>query len=189
MDTRHTRIFRRDARLSRLIAALRLLAIEPAIPRRRALLSDAVDAPRLPQNPCATGIEAVDLTFRCQRDEADHGTFVLGDQDSIVPEAPLPEGVRVDPQRPGVYLRRNSVAGVHPMHRLEIEAGDLRDVRPLDRTDLHQQVRCRAATIRAHSRCRRLNSATASPVFSTRTSTPALRRAWSVSSGTCMRPS
>ena len=58
-DTRHTWIFRRDARLSHPIAALRLLAIEPAITRRRALLSSTSDAPRLPKNPCATGIQLV----------------------------------------------------------------------------------------------------------------------------------
>ena len=46
VDTRHTRIFRREARLSRPIAALRLLPIEPAITRRRALLSGTIDAPR-----------------------------------------------------------------------------------------------------------------------------------------------
>jgi hypothetical protein len=42
--TRHTWILRRDAR-SCPIAALRLLATEPAITRRRALLSGTIDAP------------------------------------------------------------------------------------------------------------------------------------------------
>ena len=57
--TRHTRVFGRDARLSHPIAALRLLPIEPAITRRRALLSGAIDAPRFPENPHATGISPV----------------------------------------------------------------------------------------------------------------------------------
>ena len=61
MNTRHIWIFRRDARLSHPIAALRLLAIEPAITRRRALLSGTIDAPRLPQNPYATGMTVGDL--------------------------------------------------------------------------------------------------------------------------------
>jgi hypothetical protein len=56
--TRHTWISHPDARLSRPIAALPLLAIEPAIPRRRTLRSDPIDAPHLPKNPCATGIQA-----------------------------------------------------------------------------------------------------------------------------------
>ncbi|MGD8206592.1 MAG: hypothetical protein PVH47_00805, partial [Thiohalocapsa sp.] len=49
--------FRRAARLSRPIAALQLLAKGPAIPRRRALLADTMDAPRLPKNPGVTGID------------------------------------------------------------------------------------------------------------------------------------
>jgi hypothetical protein len=56
MYTRHPWIFRRDARPSRPIAASRLLAIGPAIARRRALRSDTIDAPRLPKKPCAMGI-------------------------------------------------------------------------------------------------------------------------------------
>ena len=45
-------------------------------------------------------VETVDLTFGCQLDEADDGSTVLGDQDAIAAEAPLPEGVRIDPRRP-----------------------------------------------------------------------------------------
>ena len=64
IDTRHMWILRRDARLWHPVAALRLLAIEPAIPRRRSLLSGAIDAPRLPKNPHATGMTVGDLRFR-----------------------------------------------------------------------------------------------------------------------------
>lgn len=51
-----------------------------------------------------------------------------------------------------------------------------------------QQVSCSAATMRAHSPCNRLNSATASLVFATLTSTPAARSDSMVSSGTYIRP-
>jgi hypothetical protein len=59
--TRHTRMFRRDARLARPTptAALRLFAIGPAMPRRRALLSDRTDAPRLPSQSKRTCLLAV----------------------------------------------------------------------------------------------------------------------------------
>ena len=36
-----------------------------AITRRRALLSGTIDAPRLPQNPCATGMELACVDFHC----------------------------------------------------------------------------------------------------------------------------
>ena len=49
-------VYRRDARLSRSPAALRLLAIGAAMPRRRALPANPSDAPRLPQNLFAMGI-------------------------------------------------------------------------------------------------------------------------------------
>jgi len=133
-------------------------------------------------------VEAVDLPRPSQLDESDDLPLILGAQDPIAPKAPLAEGVRVDPRRPRADLLRTVIAGVHPMHGVVVEARDLRYVGPSDATDAHQQVRCRAATMRAHSRCSRLNSSTAEPVFSTRTSIPALRRASSVSSGTCMRP-
>jgi len=56
--TRHTRIFRRDARRSHPIAALRLVAIGQglAIPPRRALLSGTISTPRLPKYSRATSI-------------------------------------------------------------------------------------------------------------------------------------
>jgi len=54
--TRHTWIFRRDARRSHPIAALRLVAIGPGSPPRRALLSGTISTPRLPKYSRATGI-------------------------------------------------------------------------------------------------------------------------------------
>ena len=56
MYTRHKQVFRRDARSRRPPAALRLLAIGAAMPRRRALPANARNAPRLPENLFATGI-------------------------------------------------------------------------------------------------------------------------------------
>ena len=55
-------------------------------------------------------IKAVDLTFRCQLDEADDSSTVVGDQDAIAAEAPLPEGIRIDTRRPGADLLRNLLA-------------------------------------------------------------------------------
>jgi hypothetical protein len=47
MYSRHTWILRRDARRWRPIAALRLLPVGPAMPRRRALRSRPIDASRV----------------------------------------------------------------------------------------------------------------------------------------------
>ena len=54
--THHEWVFRRDARPWRAPSALRLLAIEPGMIRRRALTANTRDAPRLPEKPFAMGI-------------------------------------------------------------------------------------------------------------------------------------
>ena len=54
--TEHTWVFRRIARPAHAGAALRLLAVVAATPRRRALPQRTRDAPCFPKNPRALGI-------------------------------------------------------------------------------------------------------------------------------------
>ena len=167
-------------------------ARERLLPRPRAsrLAPDPAheSAPNAAMLMRVVDVEAVDLPFTAQLYEAGDSAVVLGDQDPMAPETPLPEGVLVDLRHPDFDLLRSVIPGIHSMHGLVVVARDLRDVCPPDTTDAHQQVRCRAATMRAYSLCRRLNSSTAKLVFTTRTSMPAARRESSVSWGTCMRP-